>query len=104
MNLFPRPPWVNLLALLPGTTLTLLTIAVAFLRFYNEKDWLILALSGTLEIERQIAWLKKSDEEARQRHELRKENEWMAVLESKIDGLFSKYNINLTPGSKPEQP
>jgi hypothetical protein len=68
-----------------------------------------LALSGTLEIERQIAWLKKSDEEARQRHELRmselrKENERMAVLESKIDGLFSKYNINLTPGSKPEQP
>jgi hypothetical protein len=39
MNLFPRPPWVNLLALLPGTTLTLLTIAVAFLRFYNEKDF-----------------------------------------------------------------
>ena len=72
-------------------------------------QWLILALSGTLEIERQIAWLKKSDEEARQRHELRmselrKENERMAVLESKIDGLFSKYNINLTPGSKPEQP
>jgi chromosome segregation ATPase len=28
-------------------------------------------LSGTLEIERQIAWLKKSNEEARQRHELR---------------------------------
>jgi hypothetical protein len=34
-------------------------------------QWLILALSGTLEIERQIAWLKKSNEEARQRHELR---------------------------------
>jgi DNA repair exonuclease SbcCD ATPase subunit len=43
-------------------------------------QWLILALSGTLEIERQIAWLKKSSEEARQRHEqrmseLRKETE-----------------------------
>jgi DNA repair exonuclease SbcCD ATPase subunit len=43
-------------------------------------QWLILALSGTLEIERQIAWLKKSNEEARQRHEqrmseLRKETE-----------------------------
>ena len=41
-------------------------------------QWLIFALSGTLEIERQIAWLKKnneelrkSDDEARQRHELR---------------------------------
>jgi flagellar biosynthesis GTPase FlhF len=34
-------------------------------------QWLISALSGTLEIERQIAWLKKSNEEARQRHELR---------------------------------
>jgi uncharacterized protein YlxW (UPF0749 family) len=32
-------------------------------------QWLILALSGTLEIERQIAWLKKSNEEARQKHE-----------------------------------
>jgi DNA repair exonuclease SbcCD ATPase subunit len=43
-------------------------------------QWLISALSGTLEIERQIAWLEKSDEEARQRHEqrmseLRKETE-----------------------------
>jgi hypothetical protein len=73
-------------------------------------------LSGTLEIERQIAWLKKSneelrksDDEARQRHELRmselrKENERLAVLESKIDGLFSKYNIKLPQGKTPEQP
>ena len=118
-------------------------------------QWLILALSGTLEIERQIAWLKKSNEEARQRHELRmselrketeelrkndeelrksddearlrhelrmselrketeqvrketeqlrKENERLAVLESKIDGLFSKYNIKLPQGKTPEQP
>jgi uncharacterized membrane protein YgaE (UPF0421/DUF939 family) len=28
-------------------------------------------LSGTLEIERQIAWLKQSNEEAKQQHELR---------------------------------
>jgi uncharacterized protein YlxW (UPF0749 family) len=34
-------------------------------------QWLIFALSGTLEIERQIAWLEKSSEAARQRHELR---------------------------------
>jgi RNase adaptor protein for sRNA GlmZ degradation len=86
-------------------------------------QWLIFALSGTLEIERQIAWLeksneelRKSDEEARQKHELRmselrketeqlrKENERLAVLESKIDGLFSKYNIKLPQGKMPEQP
>ena len=39
-------------------------------------QWLILALSGTLEIERQIAWLEKSSEEARQRdEELRKSDD-----------------------------
>ena len=121
-----------------------------------------MALSGTLEIERQIAWLEKNNEEARQKHELRmselrketeelrknneearknneearkrdeelrktdeeakrqhelrmselrketeqvrKENERLAVLESKIDGLFSKYNIKLPQGKMPEQP
>ena len=125
-------------------------------------QWLIFALSGTLEIERQIAWLEKSDEEAKKQHELRmselrkeseelrksneearknneelrksdeelrksdeeakkqhelrmselrketeqlrKENERLAVLESKIDGLFSKYNIKLPQGKMPEQP
>ena len=39
MNPFPYQSWVNLLTLLPGTSLTLLTIAVAFLRFYNEEDF-----------------------------------------------------------------
>ena len=39
MNLSRYQPWVNLLTLLPGTSLTLLTIAVAFLRFYNEQDF-----------------------------------------------------------------
>jgi hypothetical protein len=42
MNLFRYQPWVNLLTLVPGTTLTLLTIAVAFLRFYNEQDFRLL--------------------------------------------------------------
>ncbi|MBU6228612.1 MAG: hypothetical protein KGQ93_02820 [Cyanobacteria bacterium REEB459] len=42
MNLFRYQPWVNLLTLLPGTSLTLLTIAVAFLRFYNEEDFYFL--------------------------------------------------------------
>jgi len=33
---------INFLSLLPGTLLTLLTIAVAFLRFYDEQDFTIL--------------------------------------------------------------
>ena len=72
-------------------------------------QWLIFALSGTLEIERQIAWLEKSNEEARQRHELRmselrketeqlrkeaeqvrKENERLAELELKLDAVLPK--------------
>ncbi len=39
MNSSRYQPWVNLLTLVPGTTLTLLTIAVAFLRFYDEEDF-----------------------------------------------------------------
>ena len=41
-----RQIWLNFLSLLPGTTLTLLTIAVAFLRFYDERDFSILELIG----------------------------------------------------------
>jgi hypothetical protein len=74
--------------------------------------WLISALSGTVETEKQTAWLRKSTEELRKSNaelrksnaELRKENERLAELESKIDGLFSKYNINLPPETKSEQP
>jgi hypothetical protein len=36
--------------------------------------------------------------------QLKKENARLAELESKIDGLFSKYNINSSPGKTPEQP
>jgi hypothetical protein len=39
-----RQVWLNFLALLPGTTLTVLTIAVAFLRFYDEQDFQLLQL------------------------------------------------------------
>ena len=39
-----RQIWLNFLSLLPGTTLTLLTISVAFLRFYDERDFSILEL------------------------------------------------------------
>ena len=34
--------WRNFLSLLPATLLTLLTIAVAFLRFYDEQDFTLL--------------------------------------------------------------
>jgi len=118
-------------------------------------QWLISALSGTVETEKRIAWLKKSreeankrEEEAKKQHEQRmkelnkqkeeaskqeeevkkqheqrmkelredtekysaiaqqieKENERLAVLESKIDGLFSKYGINSKPVNNPEEP
>ncbi|PNW33950.1 UNVERIFIED_CONTAM: hypothetical protein BEN50_18500 [Euhalothece sp. KZN 001] len=36
------PVWLNFLSLLPATLLSLLTIAVAFLRFYDEQDFTIL--------------------------------------------------------------
>jgi len=36
------PVWLNFLSLLPATLLTILTIAVAFLRFYDEQDFTIL--------------------------------------------------------------
>ncbi|MFM7471705.1 MAG: hypothetical protein ACKO5P_09385, partial [Nodosilinea sp.] len=60
--------------------------------------------------------LRKSNEEVKRQHELRmselrksteelrKENERLAELESKIDGLFSKYNISSIPDREPEQP
>jgi hypothetical protein len=88
--------------------------------------WLISALSGTVEIERQTAWLRKNTEELRKSNEelrksneeferktgemrknnaaLRSENERLAELESKIDGSFYKYGIYSTPAPKPKQP
>jgi hypothetical protein len=44
MKLLNRQVWLNFLALLPATGLTVLTIAVAFLRFYDEQDFSILEL------------------------------------------------------------
>ena len=118
-------------------------------------QWLISALSGTVETEKRIAWLKKTREEAKKQHEqrmnelnkqeeeakkteeeakkqheqrmnelreetakysaiaqqieketeqLKKENERLAVLESKIEGLFSKYGINSNPAKPTEEP
>ncbi|WP_460194718.1 hypothetical protein [Thermosynechococcus sp. FA-CM-4201] len=34
--------WVNLLALLPNTILTILVISIAFLRFYDQTDFTLL--------------------------------------------------------------
>jgi hypothetical protein len=54
-------------------------------------QWLISALSGTVEIEKQTAWLKKSNEELRKSNkDARKENERLAELESKLDAVLPK--------------
>ncbi len=86
-------------------------------------QWLISALSGTVEIERQTAlaeqrhkqrlneydqrWKEQEQRRTEQEQrlsEMRSKNAQLAELESKIDGLFSKYGINSTPANKPEQP
>ncbi|WP_041235255.1 hypothetical protein [Dactylococcopsis salina] len=38
-----RKIWLNFLSLLPSTLLSVLTIAVAFLRFYDQQDFTFLA-------------------------------------------------------------
>ncbi|MEB3289450.1 MAG: hypothetical protein VKI82_06015 [Leptolyngbya sp.] len=42
MGLFTRPIWLNFLSLLPATTLAVLTLAIAFLRFYDAQDFPLL--------------------------------------------------------------
>ena len=74
--------------------------------------WLISALSGTLETEMRIAELRSEKEQIKNKTErikneteqIRKDNERLAVLESKIDGLFLKYNIGLKIPQPPDQP
>ena len=44
MELFKRQVWINFLGLLPGSLVTVLAIAVAFLRFYDEKDFQFLSI------------------------------------------------------------
>nr|WP_278002737.1 hypothetical protein [Nodosilinea sp. LEGE 06152] len=46
MGLLNRQIWLNFLTLLPATGLTVLAIAVAFLRFYDEQDFGFLELVG----------------------------------------------------------
>jgi cell division protein FtsB len=110
-----RRIWLNFLSLLPGTTLTLLTIAVAFLRFYDERDfrileligqprvwsnrltvaaalvrWLTFALSGTVEIERQAALQEQRHrqqliEQQQYNEELRKSNEELRKSNERVE-------------------
>jgi hypothetical protein len=62
-------------------------------------------LSGTLEIEAETERLKSENAQMRRETEqIRSENARLAELESKIDGLFSKYNIKSPQGKRPEQP
>ncbi|MBD2424944.1 hypothetical protein [Phormidium sp. FACHB-1136] len=88
---------------------------------------MVFALNGTVEIEKQHALRmnelrkereerrkldeerRKLDEENRQTYEqrmseLRKANERLAELESKIDGSFFKHGIYSTPVPKSKQP
>ena len=85
----------------------------------RRLSWLISALSGTLEIEAETERLRQENEkldamilqtrsEAKQiekeTEQMKSENARLAELESKIDGLFSKYDIKLPQGKTPEQP
>ncbi|OKH45352.1 hypothetical protein NIES30_19695 [Phormidium tenue NIES-30] len=44
MELFKRQVWINFLGLLPGSLVTILVIAIAFLRFYDEQDFRFLSI------------------------------------------------------------
>jgi hypothetical protein len=44
MKLSSSTRWVNFLSLLPGTTLSILVISIAFLRFYDERDFTFLGI------------------------------------------------------------
>ena len=66
---------------------------------------------GTLEIEAEIESLKLDRERMKLENEkldeiilqTRNEIARLSELESKLDGLFSKYNINLGTPTKPQQ-
>lgn len=134
MKLLNRQLWLNFLALLPATGLTLLTISVAFLRFYDEQDFavvefipqprlgrnrltvaalLVALVNFSVEWNRRNRETDRLAEEAQRRaeeelrksgKELRSEDERLAELLSKIDGSFSKHGINLPLAKKPKQP
>jgi len=47
---------------------------------------------------------KETEQLKKETEQLKKENARLAVLESKIDGLFSKYGINSKPANPTEEP
>jgi len=60
--------------------------------------WLISALSGTVEIEKQTAWLKQDSEKLKQENaRLRRVNETLAEIDAKYDALRRKSATNSTP-------
>jgi hypothetical protein len=85
-------------------------------RWAQRLSWLISALSGTLEIEaahkQKMQELDQDNERLdrmilqieKETKQIEKENDRLHELESKIDGLFLKYDINLPLAQKPEQP
>jgi predicted nuclease with TOPRIM domain len=104
----------------PSSSTSPRCIGVSWRSVWGRRlSWLISALSGTLEIEaeterlrqenaqmrKQTEQMRKETEQVRKETEqVRSENARLAELESKIDGLFSKYNIKLPPQKTPEQP
>ncbi len=44
MKLLSRQGWINFLGLLPGSLVTVLALAVAFLRFYDQQDFQFLSV------------------------------------------------------------
>ena len=86
----PKPPS-------PGSPLPSSSGASWHLVWVQRLLWLISALSGTLEIEH------RTKEHEQRTKDLRKENDRLAELESKIDGLFSKYGMNSKTPQKPDQ-
>jgi predicted RNase H-like nuclease (RuvC/YqgF family) len=70
------------------------------MRQENEKlDAMILQTrSKAKQIEKETEQMKSET------RRMKSENARLAELESKIDGLFSKYNIKLPQGKRPEQP
>jgi cell shape-determining protein MreC len=93
------------------------------LRWAQRLSWLISALSGTLEIEAAHRQKVKEHEQRMKEYDrdnerldrmilqtkneikqIEKENDRLHELESKIDGLFLKYDINSPLAQKPEQP
>jgi hypothetical protein len=106
--------WVNFLALLPGTILTILIIGIAFLRFYDETDFtflgqvtsprlwsnrltvaaiLVALVNFGIEWDRRNRETDRLAEEAQRRveednEELRKKNKRLAELESKLNEIL----------------